>query len=72
MLCDVGEHERGLPFLERAVSLGYLVAPTLTRSPQFDGLRDHPTFQALLADADARRTHAMAAFRKAGGKRLLG
>jgi hypothetical protein len=72
MLCDVGEHASGLPYLERAVYGGYLVAPTLARSPQFDGLRDHAAFQALLADAEARRKHAMAAFRKFGGKKLLG
>ena len=72
IFCDVGEHERGLPFLQRALSLGYLVAPTLARSPQFDGLRNHPPFQALLADAETRRKHALAAFRKAGGKKLLG
>jgi tetratricopeptide (TPR) repeat protein len=72
MLCDVGEHERGLEFLKRAVARGYFVAPTLTTSRQFDALRDNPTFQAVLAEAEAGRQKALAAFREAGGERLLG
>ncbi len=72
MYCDVGEHARGLADLERAVAKGYFVAPTLTRWPQFDALRGEPRFQALLASADAGRARALAAFRDAGGERLLG
>ncbi|HYN07227.1 MAG TPA: protein kinase [Vicinamibacterales bacterium] len=72
MLCDVGEHERGLDELERAVSRGYFVAPTLSRSRQFNALRDQPRFQSLLADAEAGRHMALHAFREAGGDRLLG
>ena len=72
MSCDVGEHARGLADLERAVAKGYFVAPTLTRWPQFDALRGEPRFQALLASAEAGRARALAAFREAGGERLLG
>jgi hypothetical protein len=72
MSCDVGEHARGLADLERAVAKGYFVAPTLTRWPPFDPLRGEPRFQALLASADAGRARALAAFRDAGGERLLG
>jgi len=72
MLCDVGEHERGLEFLKRAVARGYFVAPTLSSSRQFDALRDAPAFQAVLADAERGRQEALAEFRKAGGERLLG
>src|SRR6185503_9976096 len=71
MLCDVGEHQRGLEFLKRAVARGYFVAPTLSGSRQFDALRDNPAFQAVLADAEAGRARALAAFREAGGERLL-
>ena len=39
MLCDVGDYEQGMFCLELAVSKGYLAAPTLARSPQFDALR---------------------------------
>jgi tetratricopeptide (TPR) repeat protein len=72
MLCDVGEHERGLPHLQRAVAKGYFVAPTLARSPQFEALRGSPAFTALLEEADAGRARALAAFRAGGGDRLLG
>jgi len=72
MYCDVGEHERGLDHLGRAVAKGYFVAPTLSGRPQFDALRGNPAFEALLADAEDGRQRALAAFRDAGGERLLG
>jgi TolB-like protein len=71
MFCDAGDHERGLEYLQRAVARGYFVAPTLTFWPQFDALRGRPAFQALLAEAEAGRDRARAAFRDAGGDRLL-
>jgi serine/threonine protein kinase/tetratricopeptide (TPR) repeat protein len=72
LLCDVGEHERGLGHLRRAVDKGYCAFPTLSGSPHFDALRGDPDFQELLADAEAGRRDALAAFREAGGERLLG
>ena len=72
MLCDVGEYEAGLDYLRRAVANGYFVAPTLSRSRQFDALRDKPAFQELVASAEAGRQRALAAFREAGGERLVG
>lgn len=72
LLCDVGEHERGLGHLRRAVAQGYFVAPTLSGSRPFDALRSDPAFQELLAEAEAGRGQALAAFREAGGERLLG
>jgi hypothetical protein len=72
MLCDVGQHERGLVALERAVARGYFVAATLAGRPQFDALRDNPRFRAVLGAAEAGRAHALAVFREAGGERLLG
>lgn len=72
LLCDVGEHERGLGHLRRAVAQGYFVAPTLSGSRPFDALRSDPAFQELLAEAEAGREQALAAFREAGGERLLG
>jgi hypothetical protein len=72
LLCDVGEHQRGLDYLRRAVAKGYFVAPTLSGRPQFDALRGDPAFQAVLAEAEAGRQRALAAFREGGGERLLG
>jgi eukaryotic-like serine/threonine-protein kinase len=72
MLCDVGDYEQGLFCLELAVSKGYLVAPTLARSRQFDALRGNPRFQDALASAEAGRDRALEAFRAAGGEQLLG
>jgi eukaryotic-like serine/threonine-protein kinase len=72
LLCDLGEHERGLDALQRAVAKGYFVAPTLSGRRPFDALRSNPAFQQLLAAAEAGREQALAAFREAGGERLLG
>jgi serine/threonine protein kinase/tetratricopeptide (TPR) repeat protein len=72
LLCELGEHEQGLPRLQRAVASGYLVAPTLAASRHFDPLRHNPQFRALLAEAEAGRQAALTAFRDAGGERLLG
>jgi serine/threonine protein kinase/tetratricopeptide (TPR) repeat protein len=71
LFCDVGEHARGLEYLQRAVARGYFVAPTLAAWPQFDALRDVPAFRTLVADAEAGRQRALAAFRAAGGDLLL-
>jgi hypothetical protein len=70
--CDVGEHRRGLDLLQRAVSRGYWVSTTLRQSREFDALRGDPEFETLLAEAAAGRDRAAAAFREAGGERLLG
>jgi serine/threonine protein kinase/tetratricopeptide (TPR) repeat protein len=72
LLCDVGEHERGLAYLEKALDRGYFAAPALTGRPQFVALRGNPAFESLVADAEAGRVRAQAAFRDAGGARLLG
>ena len=72
LLCDIEEHERGLATIERAVGKGYFVAPTLASARQFDALRGRPAFDALLAGAEANRSRALEAFRRAGGQRLLG
>jgi hypothetical protein len=72
MLCDMGEHPQGLARLQRAVANGYFAAPTLSGSRAFDALRRDTAFQALLAEAESGRQQALAAFREAGGERLLG
>jgi hypothetical protein len=72
LLCDVGEFERGLEYVRRAVNRGYYVATVLESRQQFDIVRHEPAFQAILATAQEGRRLAMAAFRDAGGERLLG
>ena len=71
LLCDVGEYEEGLSYLRRVVAKGYFAAPTLAQSRHFDALRSNSEFQAILAEAEAGRMGALAAFRDAGGERLL-
>ena len=48
------------------------MAATLSASRQFDALRSTPAFAALLDEAEAGRARALAAFREAGGERLMG
>jgi tetratricopeptide (TPR) repeat protein len=72
LLCDLGEYQRGIDSLRRAVEMGYSTAPTLTASPQFDAVRQDPAFQSVLARAEADRDAARRAFLEAGGDRLLG
>ncbi len=72
LFCDVGEHRIGIDYLKRGVAKGYYVVDTLRSRPQFDALREDPEFKALVAAADAGRERALAAFREAGGDRLLG
>jgi TolB-like protein len=70
--CDRGDYERGLTLIASGVAKGYFVAQTLARARQFDPLRANPVFQKALADAEAGSARALAAFREAGGERLLG
>jgi len=72
LLCEVGAHEAGVEHVQRAVAKGYFAAPTLAQSRHFDAVRSDPTFSAALAEAEAGRERALAAFREAGGERLLG
>jgi TolB-like protein/tetratricopeptide (TPR) repeat protein len=72
LFCDAGEHEAGLAHLRRAVDKGYWAAPALAGSRHFDAMRGDAVFQVLLADAEAGRRRARAAFYEAGGERLLG
>jgi len=72
LLCDVDDDETGLTFLQRAIAKRYFAVATLSARPQFDRLRSHPVFVSLLSEAEAGREHALAAFRAAGGDRLLG
>ena len=68
----MGELDRGLEQIDRAIGKGYFPVATLSQRTQFDALRSRQAFQALLAAAQAGRARALTAFRDAGGERLLG
>ena len=72
LFCDAGNTERGLSMLRLAVSRGYFVAETLSKSPMFREVRNERAFQEILAAAKAGCTQARKAFRERGGERLLG
>jgi tetratricopeptide (TPR) repeat protein len=72
ILCDIGDYEGGLGYLQRAIAKGYFAVSTLSSYTQFDALRDDPRFRTLLAEADSGREQALAAFREAGGDRVIG
>ncbi len=69
---DLGDDETGLTFLRRAIEKHYWAVDTLVNSRQFDGLRNHPEFEVLLAQAKEGRERALLSYREAGGERLLG
>lgn len=71
LFLDLGERERGVRLLARAVAKGYYATPALASRPQFDALRGDPSFQRIVADAEEGRERARRAFREAGGDRLL-
>jgi len=58
--------------VRRSIEREYLPVPTLKKARAFDSLRGTATFEALRAEAEAGRDRALAAFREAGGERLLG
>ena len=64
--------ERTLATLERVVAGGWFCHATMAREPWLACVRDTPRFEALLAEAEARQRKAAAAFREAGGDKLLG
>ena len=72
LLCDAGAPDKGLVDLQRALAKGYFASPTLAHSRHFDPLRSDPAFRAMQAESEAGRARALAAFRDAGGERLLG
>jgi serine/threonine protein kinase len=72
LLCDAGDAESGIGYMERAVAKGYCPSLPLSASPPFDALRGTARFDALVSNAEAGRRQALGAFRDAGGERLLG
>jgi TolB-like protein len=72
VLFRTGQAERGLELLEGAVRGGFNAATAMTDEPGYDVVRREPRFEALRDLAETRRSEALAAYRAAGGERLLG
>jgi adenylate cyclase len=47
-LAQLGEHERALDGLERSIEAGVAVGDWIKHDPDFENLRDHPRFQAIV------------------------
>ena len=72
VLFRTGQTERGLQQLESAAQGGFNAAAALADEPSYDAVRGEPRFEALRERAETRRSEALAAYRGAGGERLLG
>ena len=72
MLCDVGEHARGLELLKSAVDKDYAAVTALAHARAFDAVRSDAAFQRILATAQRDLELGLAVFRQNGGERLLG
>jgi hypothetical protein len=68
----LGETERALAALARAVEGGFHCFPAFMRDPWLDPLRAQPEFQEILLQAEAARRAAVVAFLEDGGDRVLG
>jgi Flp pilus assembly protein TadD len=47
-LAQLGEHDRALDGLERSIEAGVAVGDWIKHDPDFEKLRDHPRFQAIV------------------------
>lgn len=70
-LAFMGFADEALQGLERSLESGYFCYPAAARDPWLDALRGMEPFQAWLERLRARHERAAAAFRAAGGPRLL-
>jgi TolB-like protein len=68
----LGDHDRALATLTKAVEGGYFCSRVLREDPWLDGIRSRPAFQRLVEGAQVRQRGAASVFREAGGEALLG
>jgi tetratricopeptide (TPR) repeat protein len=71
-LAFVGARPEALDMLERVVAGGFHCPRPLLQDPWLDSLRGDPTFVRLLHRAEEESAASAAAFREAGGERVLG
>jgi len=67
-----GDVEGAVNLFERVVAGGFCCFPSFARDSWLDGLRAHAEFRRVLSLAEVRHREAVAAFRAAGGDRVLG
>ncbi len=68
----VGDVEGALALFERVVAGGFSCFPSFASDSWLDGLRAHAEFRRVLSLAEVSHRKAVAAFREAGGERVLG
>jgi serine/threonine protein kinase len=71
-LAYAGARQDALDMLERVVTGGFHCPRALVQDPWLDSLRGDPTFVRLLHRAEEESAASAAAFREAGGERVLG
>lgn len=71
-LSFLGEPDRALETLSRAINHGFFCYPAMVRDPWLDTIRTRPEFTALLRKANELQREAASAFVSAGGDTLLG
>jgi TolB-like protein len=71
-LAMVDERDFALQLLGKVVDGGFYCSRPLVQDPWFDPLRAEPEFIRLLHQAEEKSREAAAAFKRAGGERLLG
>ena len=72
LLAYVGEVEGAVALFERTVAGGLFSFPAFARDAWLDRLRTHADFKRAIGTAEARHREAVAAFRAAGGEKVLG
>jgi eukaryotic-like serine/threonine-protein kinase len=68
----IGDLDESLRHLARVSDGGFCGLPALTRDPWLDALRGRPEFRSILDRAEVSLRAAAAAFKTAGGERVLG
>ena len=71
-MAQLGDQAAALAMLTRAVEGGYACFPAMAQDPWLDPLRTDAVFKRLLSASETGHREAAAAFRDAGGDRVLG
>jgi tetratricopeptide (TPR) repeat protein len=68
----LGETDRALAGIRRAVQMGFFCYPLLLSDPWLDPIRTAGEFNAVLSDAETRHREAAVRFAQAGGNQVVG